>query len=71
MNTNHIIDLLGGTFAVAKMCRVSPPSVSQWRNNGIPADKLVLVAGELERKSDGKFSRKEIENWQQIWPELR
>ena len=71
MNTNHIIDLLGGTFAVAKMCRVSPPSVSQWRNNGIPADKLVLVAGELERKSEGKFSRKEIQNWQQIWPELR
>lgn len=71
MNTNHIIDLLGGTFAVAKMCRVSPPSVSQWRNNGIPADKLVMVAGELEKKSDGKFSRKEIENWQQIWPELR
>ena len=71
MNTNHIIDLLGGTFAVAKMCRVSPPSVSQWRNNGIPADKLVLVAGELERKSKGKFSRKEIQNWQQIWPELR
>lgn len=70
MNTNHIIDLLGGTFAVAKMCRVSPPSVSQWRNNGIPADKLVMVAGELEKKSDGKFSRKEIENWQQIWPEL-
>jgi len=71
MNTNHIIDLLGGTFAVAKMCRVSPPSVSQWRNNGIPADKLVMVAGELEKKSDGKFSRKEIENWKQIWPELR
>ena len=71
MNTNHIIDLLGGTFAVAKMCRVSPPSVSQWRNNGIPADKLVMVAGELEKKSEGKFSRKEIQNWQQIWPELR
>ncbi len=71
MNTNHIIDLLGGTFAVAKMCRVSPPSVSQWRNNGIPADKLMMVAGELEKKSNGKFSRKEIENWQQIWPELR
>lgn len=70
MNTNHIIDLLGGTFAVAKMCRVSPPSVSQWRNNGIPKDKLVMVAGELEKKSDGKFSRKEIPNWQQIWPEL-
>jgi DNA-binding transcriptional regulator YdaS (Cro superfamily) len=71
MNTTDIIQFLGGTFAVAKMCKVSPPAVSQWRTNGIPKDKLVMVAGELEKKSDGKFSRKEIENWKQIWPELR
>ena len=70
MNTNEIIDLLGGTFAVAKMCQISPPSVSQWRNNGLPGDKLVLLATELEKKSNGKWSRKEIPNWQQIWPEL-
>jgi DNA-binding transcriptional regulator YdaS (Cro superfamily) len=70
MNTNEIIDLLGGTFAVAKMCQISPPSVSQWRNNGLPGDKLVLLASELEKKSNGKWSRKEIPNWQQIWPEL-
>jgi DNA-binding transcriptional regulator YdaS (Cro superfamily) len=71
MNTNEIIDLLGGTFAVAKMCQISPPSVSQWRNNGLPGDKLVLLAAELEKKSDGKWSRKEIPNWSQIWPDLR
>jgi DNA-binding transcriptional regulator YdaS (Cro superfamily) len=70
MNTNEIIDLLGGTFAVAKMCQISPPSVSQWRNNGLPGDKLVLLASELEKKSNGRWSRKEIPNWQQIWPEL-
>jgi DNA-binding transcriptional regulator YdaS (Cro superfamily) len=70
MNTNEIIDLLGGTFAVAKMCQISPPSVSQWRNNGLPGDKLVLLAAELEKKSNGRWSRKEIPNWQQIWPEL-
>jgi len=71
MNTTDIISTLGGTFSVARLCGVSPPAVSQWRTNGIPADKLVLVAGELEKKSEGKFSRKEIQNWQQIWPELR
>lgn len=71
MNTNEIIDLLGGTFAVAKMCQISPPSVSQWRNNGLPNDKLVLLAAELEKKSDGKWNRKMVSNWQQIWPELR
>jgi DNA-binding transcriptional regulator YdaS (Cro superfamily) len=70
MNTTEIIQTLGGTFAVAKLCRVTPSSVSQWRNNGLPSDKLVLLAAELEKKSNGKWSRKEIPNWQQIWPEL-
>lgn len=70
MNTTEIIQTLGGTFAVAKLCRVSSPAVSQWRNNGLPGDKLVLLAAELEKKSNGKWSRKEIPNWQQIWPEL-
>jgi DNA-binding transcriptional regulator YdaS (Cro superfamily) len=71
MNTTEIIAFLGGTFAVAKLCKVSAPAVSQWRNNGMPSDKLIMLAAELEKKSEGKFSRKEIENWQQIWPELR
>jgi DNA-binding transcriptional regulator YdaS (Cro superfamily) len=71
MNTTEIIDCLGGTFAVAKFCRVSPPAVSQWKRNGMPGDKLVLLAAELERASDGKWTKKEIPNWSQIWPDLR
>jgi DNA-binding transcriptional regulator YdaS (Cro superfamily) len=71
MNTTDIIQTLGGTFAVAKMCGVTPPAVSQWKQNGLPGDKLILLASELEKKSDGKWTRKEISNWQQIWPELK
>jgi DNA-binding transcriptional regulator YdaS (Cro superfamily) len=72
MNTNKIIELLGGTTKVAKLCNISPPSVSQWRNNGIPPDKLIFMAAELERLSQGVIHRKDIfpENWKQIWPEL-
>jgi len=70
MNTTEIIDTLGGTFAVAKRCGVTPGAVSQWKHNGLPADKMVIIATELERQSKGRFSRKEIHNWQQIWPEL-
>jgi len=70
MNTTEIIATLGGTFAVAKLCRVSPPAVSQWRNNGMPKNKLILLGSELEKRSDGKWTRKEIPNWAQIWPEL-
>lgn len=33
---NNIIDLLGGTNAVARLCDIQPPSVSEWRRNGIP-----------------------------------
>lgn len=31
-----IIDLLGGTCAVAALCGITAQAVSQWKNNGIP-----------------------------------
>lgn len=31
-----VIDRLGGTTEVAKLCRVRPQAVSQWRRTGIP-----------------------------------
>lgn len=34
---SKIIDRLGGTAAVARMCNVKQPSVSEWRTRGIPA----------------------------------
>lgn len=43
MDANRIIDELGGTGAVAKLCDVSEPAVSQWRSNGIPPLRLKLL----------------------------
>ena len=73
MNTTEIIKILGGTTKVARLCSVSVPAVSQWKANGIPVDKLVFMAGELERLSDGKWTRQDNfpDNWKIIWPELR
>jgi hypothetical protein len=34
---NAIIDALGGTYAVASICKIRPPSVAGWRHRGIPA----------------------------------
>jgi hypothetical protein len=34
---NRVIDAIGGTAAVAKLCEVNMQAVSQWRRNGIPA----------------------------------
>lgn len=31
-----IIVALGDTAAVARLCRVKPPSVSEWKRSGIP-----------------------------------
>lgn len=43
MDANQIIDALGGTFAVARLCNVRPPSVSEWRRTGIPDARLQFL----------------------------
>ena len=48
----QIIDALGGTSAVARMCKVSAASVSEWRWRGIPADKAPFI----EAGSDGQHT---------------
>lgn len=40
---NTIIDRLGGTSAVAKICEIKPPSVHEWRTNGIPKARLQFL----------------------------
>ena len=32
-----IIDALGGTAEVSRLCKVKSPSVSEWRKTGIPS----------------------------------
>lgn len=43
MNANQIIDALGGTSEVANICNVTTGAVSQWRENGIPAARLMYL----------------------------
>ena len=42
-NSSQIIDALGGTGAVAKLCEVTKGAVSQWRENGIPPARLMFI----------------------------
>lgn len=60
---NEIIDLLGGTTAVAELCQVKPPSVSEWRNSGIPRARLMYleairpdVFAEVDGQANGKVA---------------
>ncbi|WP_438859303.1 hypothetical protein [Achromobacter spanius] len=40
---SDIIDALGGTAAVARLCKVKDPSVSDWRKTGIPAARRMFL----------------------------
>lgn len=71
LNPDRVIDLLGGTKAVAKICEVSPGAVSQWRGSGIPRGHRVLLAARIEKATQGLLTRKIMfEDYAEIWPEL-
>jgi DNA-binding transcriptional regulator YdaS (Cro superfamily) len=67
-----IIDLLGGTAKVAKMCKVDSAAVSNWKIRGIPADKYMLLGARIEEASHGLVTRMDLfpKNYFLIWPEL-
>jgi hypothetical protein len=43
LTPDEIIDALGGTSEVARLCEIQPPSVSEWRRNGIPKAQLKFL----------------------------
>lgn len=43
MDPNKIIDLLGGSLAVARLCDVTVGAVSQWRRSGIPRARVMYL----------------------------
>ena len=43
MDSNKIIDALGGTNEVARICNIKPGSVSGWRITGIPSARLMYL----------------------------
>ncbi len=51
-----IIKFLGGTTAVANLCEVKPPSVTEWRVRGVPPAKCPAI----ERASNGAFPCEEV-----------
>jgi DNA-binding transcriptional regulator YdaS (Cro superfamily) len=72
LTDDAIIGILGGTNAVARMCKVASTAVTQWRKNGIPADRFLFLAARIEKESHGLVSRKDLfpNNFWLIWPEM-
>jgi hypothetical protein len=45
-----VIDACGGTAAVARLCDVGLPTVSNWRERGFPATTYAVLQAELKRR---------------------
>ena len=72
LSENAMIDLLGGTAKVAKMCKCDNATVSTWRKRGIPHGHLLFLAARIEKESHGLVGRKDLfpNNFWLIWPEM-
>ncbi|APW38987.1 hypothetical protein RD110_18715 [Rhodoferax koreense] len=72
MTDPEIIQLLGGVTSVARMLVIKPPSVHKWLKKGIPEERLIALAGQVELRSNGRFSRRERwpKKYDFYWPEL-
>jgi len=68
----EIIEMLGGTSRVSRLCKVSPSAVSLWITRGIPALQMMYLGATLEKESHGLVTRKDLfpDTWQLVWPEL-
>ncbi|MFM2057928.1 MAG: hypothetical protein RLY71_2313 [Pseudomonadota bacterium] len=64
----HPIDRAGGPAEVARICSVTPPSVTQWRTRGVPIERCV----QIEQATAGAVMRWDLrpDDWMRIWPEL-
>lgn len=74
MTADQFVDALGGTYAVAAMLGIKPPSVSGWRDGrsvkDIPDDKLIRLALTAEQR--GIATRRDLrpDDFHLIWPDL-
>lgn len=60
VDANTVITRLGGTCAVARLCEVKQPSVSEWRaNNAIPKARAMFLKAIRPDVFKEKFVEKE------------
>lgn len=68
----QMINLLGGAKAVASLFKIDQAAVNQWKVNGIPLNRLVFLAAEIEKQSNGLVTRRDMfpKLALYVWPEL-
>lgn len=55
---NEIIDLLGGTGSVSKICDIKDASVSEWRKLGMPKGRFMFLSERFKRIVKQPYSKK-------------
>jgi len=73
MDAKTLFSILGGPTKIAKLCKISVAACSQWRITGVPNDRLIFLAAEIENATEGLVTRKSLfpTNYKTIWPELK
>jgi DNA-binding transcriptional regulator YdaS (Cro superfamily) len=68
----QMIGILGGAKTVANLFKIDQAAVNQWKVNGIPLNRLVFLAAEIEKKSNGLVTRRDMfpKLALYVWPEL-
>jgi hypothetical protein len=46
LTADQIIDALGGTSEIARLCEISPQATCQWRTKGIPKPWMKFLRAE-------------------------
>lgn len=49
----QVIDALGGTAEVARLCEVRMPSVSDWKREGIPHARMMFLRAQCKDQLAG------------------
>ena len=72
LTDSQMIGLLGGAKAVAEIFKIDQAAVNQWKVNGIPLNRLVFLASEIEKRSHGLVTRRDMFPKLAffVWPEL-
>lgn len=55
MDTNSVIDRLGGPGATAELCKITEDAVSKWAKNGIPPKHWATVVSATNAEISYEF----------------
>jgi hypothetical protein len=70
LTPTELINELGGTYAVARLFGIKPPSVHEWHTAGIPENRLIRLAVIAEQRGIAHRIDFFPNNHWEIWPDL-